>query len=155
MKYNKKKKEQERRKLKTCINKSLVSKKKKILNKIDIKYLNIPNICFSLTDKTDSREKYYSKQRRERGFDDSELWSLDCTIAKFLAPRLRRFTEHHCGYPGYMKNEQEWNEILDKITIAFELMADDDNFLTSDKEIHDKIESGLDLFRKYFHNLWD
>jgi hypothetical protein len=38
---------------------------------VDVKYLGIPNICFSLTDKNDKREKKLSKQRMVRGFDDS------------------------------------------------------------------------------------
>lgn len=57
--------------------------------KKDPKYLGIPNIQFSLTDKTDEREEKFSQQRIERGFDDSETWSLDCTITKFILPRLK------------------------------------------------------------------
>jgi len=30
--------------------------------KIDVKYLDVPNICFSLTDKDDKREKWLKKQ---------------------------------------------------------------------------------------------
>ena len=42
----------------------------------DPKYLGIPNICFSLTEDTDRRESEYKEQRIQRGFDDSETWSL-------------------------------------------------------------------------------
>ncbi len=59
-------------------------------NKIDIKHIGIPNICFSLTSNDDKREVSYSEQRKERGFDDSETWSLSDTIANFIIPRLEK-----------------------------------------------------------------
>ena len=66
---------------------------KPVLGSIDIKYLGIPNICFSLTGKDDKREIDFIKQRLERGFDDSETWSLRDTIALFILPRLKRYQE--------------------------------------------------------------
>lgn len=39
----------------------------------------IKNVNFSLISKDDNRFEAYKKQRLERGFDDSEMWSLDCT----------------------------------------------------------------------------
>ena len=32
-------------------------------------------------------------QRRRRGFDDRELWSLDHTIARYVYPRLKAFNK--------------------------------------------------------------
>lgn len=37
---------------------------------------------------TDSRHQEWRAQREERGFDDSELFSLDLTLCAFLLPRL-------------------------------------------------------------------
>lgn len=51
----------------------------------------IKNVNFSLIDNTDDRWEDYKKQRLERGFDNSELWSLDSTIAEFVYPRLKAF----------------------------------------------------------------
>lgn len=48
---------------------------------------------FSLTEKDDERENQFRKQRMERGFDDSETWSLDYTVASFIIPRLERYQE--------------------------------------------------------------
>ena len=39
------------------------------------------------------REKIFKKQRKERGFDDSETWSLTDTVANFIIPRLERYEE--------------------------------------------------------------
>ena len=59
--------------------------------KQDPKYLDIPNICFSLTDKEDKREEKFRKQRLKRGFDESETWCLTTTIANFIIPRLELY----------------------------------------------------------------
>ena len=39
-------------------------------------------------------------QRHTRGFDDSETWDLDYTFVQWLLPRLKRFSEVVCCYPG-------------------------------------------------------
>jgi len=85
-------------------------------NKKDPKYLGIPNICFSLTDKNDVREKKFKKQRLKRGFDDSETWSLRDTIAKFIIPRLKRFKKKYIENIEY---DKEFIKKIDKSIIAF------------------------------------
>ena len=72
---------------------------------IDIKYLNIPNICFSLTEKDDEREEKFIKQRIERGFDDSETWGLDHTIASFI--EAMKLIERDGGIHDWDKKEEE------------------------------------------------
>ena len=62
---------------------------------MDPKYLGVPNICFSLTKPDDEREAEYSVQRKERGFDSSETWSLRDTIIDFVIPRLEVFISFH------------------------------------------------------------
>jgi hypothetical protein len=123
-------------------------------NKIDPKYLGIPNICFSLTEKDDNREPEYLKQRLKYGFDNSELWSLDSTIACFILPRLKRFRKIAVGtgHPArYEKNE--WSNIVDKIIEAFEILASDDSYISTDEQ--DKIiDEGLKLFAENFRSLW-
>lgn len=120
-------------------------------NKTDIKYLGIDNICFSLTEKNDKREKIFTKQRLTRGFDDSETWSLRDTIAKFIVPRLKVFREVTNGYPGDL-TEKKWATILTKIEKAFELVILD-KMVWTDKE--NKIyQEGMQLFSEYFMHLW-
>lgn len=87
-------------------------------------------------------------QRRIRGFDDSDLWSLDHTILKFTLPRLQRFREiERAGWPGpeqmynlpyeeveaLPENErdalnkrslEEWDRMLDKMIRAIELQVE-------------------------------
>ena len=114
----------------------------------DLDSYNIPNVNFTLIDRGDKRWDDFKQQRLERGFDDSETWALDCTIAKFIEPRLRRFKEIKAGYPAII-SEEKWDDILDKMIYAFECINKD---TISDNE--DSVDEGLDLFRKYFFNLW-
>lgn len=126
------------------------------MKKIDLKYTGIPNICFSLTDKDDDREKKFSKQRIKRGFDDSETWSLYTTISKFILPRLKRFKEINIAYPGNLTSE-EWDNTLDKIIKAFEYLSSEkywDDLWSRNDDTHKMIEKGLKLFAKYFEALW-
>lgn len=96
--------------------------KRRIEKRKDPKYLGIPNINFSLSKSSDKREGKYMNQRKLRGFDDTELWSLDCTICSFIAPRLKVFIKNTMGScPGkFIDNPDEWVNILNKMLYAFE-----------------------------------
>ena len=113
----------------------------------------IPNVCFSLIDDTDTRWEKYTQQRLERGFDESETWNLDATIAKFIYPRLKAFIEDvkRMGcFPASMTFD-EWIKILEDMLKGFELLVSDEIKNDDEDEI---IEHSLDLFRKYFFSLW-
>jgi hypothetical protein len=117
-------------------------------------------------------------QRRTRGFDDRDLWSLDYTIAKFILPRLKSFKYNTIAYPATPKMmkiqfdrslsekehkkalkeagieaEKEWGEALDKMILAFQYIIEDDYF-ADDHKVR-CIDDGLMLFCKNFLNLWD
>ena len=81
------------------------------------------------------------------GFNPDELWSLDHTIARFMAKRLPHFRSHLCGHPCSL-TEPEWGAILAKMEKSFQMVA-------AYEEDGDGVEEGLDLFRKYFMDLWD
>jgi hypothetical protein len=99
---------------------------------------------------TDRHIKWFY-QRRTRGFDDTELWSLDQPLAKHILPRLKAFRAYPLyGYPGMLdepgmieddKNGENhdhnfkiWLAIIDKMIIAFEYILCD---------IDDDLDSGL------------
>lgn len=119
----------------------------------DPKYLNIPNICFSLTDADDKRESKFSNHRIERGFDDSETWSLRDSIADFIVPRLEVFINLTAGYPIEFNSLDEWKIVLNKILWSFKSTKSMD---TGEDELYpwDKFEEGMNLFNKYYINLW-
>jgi hypothetical protein len=121
------------------------------VEKVDIKYLGIPNICFSLTDKDDKREVEFSKQRMERGFDDSETWSLRDTIGNFMIPRLERYEEIA---KGFLKREPEMVVEIESLLNAMKLIARDKGSCIFTDEEQKQVEEGLNNFPKVFMSLW-
>lgn len=118
----------------------------------------IKNVNFSLINKDDGRFEAYKKQRLERGFDDSEMWSLDCTIAEFITPRLRVFKEHakQIGDHPCSITSEEWQEILSQIIEGFALYPDHFHWPSEDSDANwKKVDTALELFHKWFFNLWN
>lgn len=123
------------------------------LDRTDIKYMGVPNVCFSLTDASDDREEKFAKQRLERGFDGSETWSLDGTIAKFTLPRLKVFREtvERIGCrPGNLSHKG-WLRRLDLMIKAVELYAD---WKFPDKEHEPTMRRGSALLVRWYGALW-
>lgn len=112
----------------------------------DIKYLKVPNVCFSLTNKNDPREEEFKKQRIEKGFDDSETWSLDSTICKFIIPRLERYIE----ITDSILEDDEFKSNVKLFLNALKLHSQDITNVDEDKQI----KKGLELFPKIFKRLW-
>ena len=117
--------------------------------KADIKYCDVPNICFSLTDENDDREDEFIKQRIERGFDDSETWSLRDTIANFIIPRLERYIEIA---PKTIVVEQM--EEIKSFLEAMKLVARENGALILTDKEKQILEDGLQNFHKIFLGLW-
>lgn len=92
-------------------------------------------------------------QRLTRGWDDSDTWSLDYSLAKLIAPRLKRFKEVTGGHPGDM-TEQEWNNTLDKMIAAFEFLGSEERWSNTDKNKWNEVQEGIDLFAKHYVGLW-
>ena len=118
--------------------------------KVDIKYLGIPNICFSLTHKEDEREEDFIQQRITRGFDDSETWSLRDTIAEFIIPRLERYEEIA---KDFLERDEELIFKINELLEAFKMMEKEDNDVLT-KEEYSRMYKGLDYFGEVFMSLW-
>ena len=86
-------------------------------------------------------------------FPDSEIWVTYQVIANFIAPRLRAFKSYPLhGYPASMNSEKQWLTALQKMIDAFVILGRDTSPHDDEEAI---IEEGLDLFRKYYRDLWD
>lgn len=94
----------------------------------------------------------FLQQRLTRGWDDSETWSLDYSLAKLILPRLKRFRQITIATPGYLE-EAEWQEKLDKMIAAFEFGASEERWSAGPEE-YKKHEEGLKLFAEYYWALW-
>ena len=114
----------------------------------DPKHLGVPNINFSLTENKDPREKQYVKQRVERGFDSSELWSLDYTIARFIIPRLEAFKEE--ASEVVVIDDIPIDEMLEALRL---IVKDGEGEVISVKD-EETITEGLIMLAKHLRALW-
>lgn len=106
---------------------------------------NYKNIGYSLCNelpKDDDRQELWEQQRTERGFDSTELWNLDVTIAKFIVPRLQAAKE------SYGIDE----DIINKIIFAFEYASSEKLF---SGPITKEVTEGLQLFSENYFALWN
>lgn len=127
-----------------------------MVNKIDPKTINVPNICFSLTDgkENDNREERFAKQRLKRGFDDSETWSLSDTIANFSIPRLKRFKKIYKEKILSSEEKDQFIKNIDKVIDSFKLITKDNGARMWTEEEEKRVQDGLGIFSKIFLDLW-
>ncbi len=116
--------------------------------------------CFSVAEECyindpDKLEKY-KKQREEQGFDDTETWHLDKTLALFLIPRLKRFIQVNNGFPNGETHES-YIEKLRFIIKSFEEYYLEENVDTSleiEKERLKNAQQAVELLSKLWFCLW-
>lgn len=86
-------------------------------------------------------------------FPIDEIWNTDNTLARLIVPRLQAFKqlEKH-GYPEDFSDMRTWNNTIQKMIDAFELMKHSGALYDGEKKT---VDEGLSLFCKYFCNLWD
>ncbi len=106
-------------------------------------------------DEPEKLEKY-KKQREERGFDDTETWHLDKTIALFSIPRLKRYLQVNNGFPNG-ETEQSFNEKLNFIVKSFEEYYQDENIEVSleiEKERLSNAKKAVAMLAELWFDLW-
>jgi hypothetical protein len=105
----------------------------------------------------DERQELWAEQRRDRGFDDTELWGLDDTFSRFILPRLKALRQHKLEPPNKTMELAVWYSLLDKMIRSFELLLPEGGGAWSRGTLNDReraqLQEGLDLFRKYFFAL--
>lgn len=83
-----------------------------------------------------------------------DLINLDFTLAQFIIPRLERFKEEAVGWPAIsFETFEDWMVAIDKMIWSFKYAINDDSFLY-DEEKEKRYEEGMELFSRYFRNLW-
>lgn len=117
--------------------------------------------------KKKSRKKWLKK--RNLYVNPKETWDLCIIIAEFILPRLKKFKALNNGYPFGITPE-EWDEILDKMILAFQQIIDDEyakplffgvEEMPNFEELKEEgikrnaiVSEGLSLFAMYFEELW-
>jgi hypothetical protein len=94
----------------------------------------------------DDRQKQWQEQFATYGFDNTELWNLDMTIARFIRPRLKRYLE-----VTPLDFSEAERQDLQMIVNAFEVI-EKDVILTPEQS--DIAQKGIQLFPQYFFRLW-
>lgn len=59
--------------------------------------------------KLDKKNSIYKKlfnQKNKKGFDDSEIWNLDETIAFLIIPRIKRYIKINKSHPAHLTSEE-------------------------------------------------
>ena len=112
-------------------------------------YYGYANEC--QTEDIDQQNKW-KMQRETQGFDDTELWNLDTTIAKFILPRLIEFKKQ-MGTPHPISKE-DWTIYIDKMIKSFEFLSGEEKYTIYDKEQWEETQEGLGLFAQHFSSLW-
>jgi hypothetical protein len=135
-----------------------IQKKSKDYLQLSIKPEGLNNICFSVSDdvyeKDLVKKEQYRQQRFERGFDDTETWHMDRTMALFIIPRLKRFIEVNNGIP-IGETEESYDEKLRFIIQAFENYYVSDKYFNSvDIEERKKLTDDVKLAVEYLSKLW-
>ncbi|SHE55903.1 hypothetical protein [Chryseobacterium takakiae] len=111
---------------------------------------------------------------------DWEKWDLKISIANFIVPRLESYineveNNNIVSIPLWIRDielpfviakdreysdeeifiiNREWEKILKKILFSFKSILEPQNEMNFE-EIQKKQEEGLQLFAKYYLNLWD
>ena len=110
--------------------------------------------------KYDRRLVIFQKEIREKGFCSADLWCLYHTIASFILPRLKEFSELGNSISTDIKKS---DRLLKSMIWSFEYALAEDNHLTktgrvkSDKVVEKEYErflKGMKNFSENFFDLW-
>ena len=102
-------------------------------------------------------------QRGRRGWSDYDLMDLNCYVAEMMVTALARLKINTGGFPGNLaelgteKGHRAWLDILSKMIAGFEAYLKLQNMDYAEEErssLESEYFEGLNLFRKYFNDLW-
>jgi hypothetical protein len=98
------------------------------------------------------------EERLKNGFDASDLYSLDYTIARQLLPKMiEKFRDTTHSYPSNITYE-EWKTILTKMIWFFNEILSDYSTQTKKEDVdayNKQMKECKELFVEYFSSLWD
>lgn len=114
--------------------------------------MNIRKVINRIRYRPWKRDIKFFWQRQTRGWDDGETFSLDYSLGKLIAPRLKRLRDITSSHPSDIES-QEWRDKLDKMIAAFEFAGSDKRWNANPTE-YEKYREGLDLFAKNYWSLW-
>lgn len=96
----------------------------------------------------------------QMAFIHSDSWNLNSSVAELIIYGVKNIRDRGIGYPCVFSGIEEWHEILLTIQQGFEEYLNIHNVKyewnsEDEKVAQEKVEKGLELFKKYFLDLWD
>ncbi len=136
--------------------KSTQKKSKGSLKSSTITEINNFSIAEEVYERDPESLERYRNQRESQGFDDTETWHLDRTLALFLIPRLERFIQVNNGFPTN-ETEQSYDEKLNFILNSFKEYYYNENeevSLEIEKERLNNAKKAAVLLGELWFDLW-
>jgi len=116
----------------------------------------------------------YGWQKYKRGWSDEDVWDFDSYLTGIIIPALKRLKENHVGCPGDLWDEKvknnechKWQEILEEMIQGFKACEEIDKpswikggfrrevDIKRLDVLEKKYKRGMELFCRYYRNLWD
>lgn len=122
-----------------------------------MKKKQLNNFSIAHTIKDNPRQKVWRKQRKKRGFDDTEVWNLHYTMYQFMIPRLERFRDITISFPSTETVEsynEKLNFIIDSFKARYELYEKCDISIKEEKEIRENADKAAFLLGMLWFDLW-
>jgi hypothetical protein len=107
--------------------------------------------------KNDKNQKLWRKQRKKRGFDDTELWNLHDTFYEFMIPRLEAFKNITMSYPSYETSEsyeEKLNFIINSFKLRYALYEKPSVSFEDEKIINENAKKAAVLLGELWFDLW-
>jgi hypothetical protein len=122
-----------------------------------MKKKQLNNYSIAHTIKDNPNQKAWRKQRKKRGFDDTEVWNLHYTMYQFMIPRLERFRDITMSFPSTETVEsynEKLNFIIDSFKARYELYEKCDVSIKEEKEIRENADKAAFLLGMLWFDLW-
>ena len=124
--------------------------------------LNIETYGTNFISDDDSRNKIWSKQREEYGFDERETWNLDRTFIEWVYTRFLMYKEFCIINTGYhkisYKNEEiTQGEAIDKVlSLAKEILQSGDSVWNEDvaKMVYENSREMCEILKELLPYMW-
>ena len=101
-------------------------------------------------------------ERGRKGYAKRDLYNFDMYLAGVISGGLEEYLKWHHGYPCLHQKEEcnceeEFRMALENMIEGFRSVNQLEEPLDRDEydNVKLKIDKGLELFQKYFNNLWD
>ena len=122
-----------------------------------MKKKQLNNYSIAHTMKDNPNQKIWRKQRKKRGFDDTEIWNLHYTMYQFMIPRLERFRDIAMSFPSSETSEsynEKLNFIIDSFKARYELYEKYGISIKEEKEICENADRAACLLGALWFDLW-